>query len=63
MPRAGAPVREGPAAARESLQRVVESVVLKPVEGEYEATLAISNYAAALAGGRVGDKSGCGARI
>jgi hypothetical protein len=47
-------------AARESLQLVVQSAVLTPVEGEYEATLAISYYAAALAGGRVGDKVGCG---
>jgi DNA invertase Pin-like site-specific DNA recombinase len=52
-----------PAAARESLQRVVESVVLKPVEGEYEATLSFTNYVAALAGGHVGDKSGCGGAI
>jgi site-specific DNA recombinase len=52
-----------PAAARESLQRVVESVVLKPVGNEYEATLALRNYTAAIAGGRVGDKSGCGGGI
>ena len=54
---------KNPAAARESLLRVVESVVLKPVGDEYEATLALRNSTAAIAGGRVGDKSGCGGRI
>ena len=49
-----------PAAARESLLRVVESVVLKPVGDEYEATLALRNSTAALAGGHLGDKVGCG---
>jgi hypothetical protein len=49
-----------PAAARESLLRVVESVVLTPVGDEYEATLALRNSTAAIAGGRVGDKVGCG---
>jgi hypothetical protein len=52
-----------PAAARESLQRVVESMVLKPVGDEYEATLALRNSTAAIAGGRGGDKNGCGGRI
>lgn len=52
-----------PAAAREALQGVVESVVLKPVGDEYEATLAFKNSTAAIAGGRVGDNSGCGGRI
>jgi len=52
-----------PAAARESLHRVVESVVLKPAGDEYEATLALRNYTAAIAGGRVGDKVGCGGAI
>ena len=52
-----------PVAARESLRRVVETVVLTPVEGEYEATLSPTNYSAALAGGLVGDKGGCGGRI
>jgi hypothetical protein len=42
---------------------VVESVVLKPVGDEYEATLALRNSMAALAGGHVGGKSGCGGRI
>ena len=49
-----------PAAARDALHRVVESVVLRPVGGEYEATLAFKTSTAAIAGGRVGDKSGCG---
>jgi DNA invertase Pin-like site-specific DNA recombinase len=55
--------QKDPAAARESLARKVESVVLKPVGEEYEATLAFRNSMAALAGGHVGDKSGCGGRI
>ena len=53
-----------PAAARDALHRVVESVVLKPVGDEYEATLAFRNRTAAIAGGRsVGDKVSCGGRI
>ncbi len=52
-----------PAAAREALQRVVESVVLKPVPDTYEATLTLKNRTAAIAGGRVGDNYGCGGRI
>ncbi len=49
-----------PAAARDALHRVVESVVLEPVGDEYEATLAFRNSTAAIAGGRVGDNYSCG---
>lgn len=56
-----------PAAARDALHQVVESVVLKPVGDEYEATLAFKNRTAALAGGRfvrsVGDNGSCGGWI
>jgi ferritin-like metal-binding protein YciE len=48
-----------PAAAREGLQRVVESVVLKPGD-EFEATLALGNSTAALASGPCRRLSGCG---
>jgi hypothetical protein len=54
---------KNPAAARDALQRVVASVVLKPVGDEYEATLAFRNSTAALASGRVGDNVSCGGRI
>ncbi len=54
---------KNPVAAREALMRVVESVVLKPADDEYEATLAIRKTTAALAGGRVGDNESCGGRI
>lgn len=54
---------KNPAAARGALHRVVESVTLKPVGDEYEATLAFRNTTAAIAGGRVGDNGSCGGRI
>ena len=51
-----------PAAARQALLQVVESVTLKPAGDEYEATLAFRNTTAAIAGGRcVGDKVVAGA--
>jgi len=52
-----------PVAAREALRSVVESVVLKPVGDEYEATLAFKKSTTALAGGRVLENSDCGGRI
>ena len=53
---------EDPAAARQALLQVVESVTLKPAGDEYEATLAFRNTTAAIAGGRcVGDKVVAGA--
>jgi hypothetical protein len=55
--------RKDPVAARDALHRMVESVVLKPVGDEYEATLAFRNSTATIAGGRVGANGSCGGRI
>ncbi|WP_243336665.1 recombinase family protein [Anaeromyxobacter soli] len=59
----GTLTEKDPTAARDALHRVVESVTLKPVGDEYEATLAFRNTTAAIAGGRVGAKGSCGGRI
>ena len=52
-----------PEAARRVLADVVESVVLTLSDEGYVAEVTLKNETAAIAGGRVLEKSGCGGRI